>query len=209
MVADPVLQWALTIAFGATGLYAALRIAMTRAPLILIGQLLHLLMSAGMVAMCWPWWAALPAMPQTVVFGTATVWFAALFALQLARRVRRSAVDGHEAWHQAAHAIMMLAMVWMIVTMGLGGGAAGAAGAVGTTGEADAAGHHHGELPLWAALSGVGLTAGLLVAGAIFAIELLRSLRGRPRWLGHAGDLAAGAVMSFGMAAMCWPMIAS
>jgi len=195
MVSDPALQWLLTIAFSATGLYAAVRVAVDRAPLLVVGHALHLAMSAGMVAMCWPWWAAIPAAPQLAVFGAAGAWFAGLIALQLARRVPRAAVGGHSPWHQAAHAIMMLGMVWMTASMGVGQ-------------EPGDHGHHHGgALALWASLSGVALTAALLVAGVLFLVELAVGLRGRRTWLGHTGDVAAGTVMSFGMAAMCWPMI--
>ncbi|MGD9515342.1 DUF5134 domain-containing protein [Mycolicibacterium sp.] len=195
MVSDPVLQWVLTVAFSATGLYAIVRVGVDRRPLLVVGDALHLLMSVGMVAMCWLWWSAIPATAQIVVFGLATVWFAVLLVLQLARRLPRAALGGHSPWHQAAHAIMMLAMVWMTLSM--------------TTGEtAGDHSHHHGRgLPMWAALSGVALTAALLAAGVIFLVELIVCLRGRTTWLGHTGDVAAGTAMSLGMAAMCWPMI--
>lgn len=194
MVSDPVLQWALTVAFSATGLYAIVRIGVDRKLLLVVGHVLHLAMSAGMVAMCWPWWSEIPAIPQIALFGGAGIWFAVLIVLQLARRVPRTTLGGHGPWHQAAHAIMMFAMVWMTVSMGSGEGSGDHT-------------HHHGGLPMWASLSGVGLTATLLVAGVIFLVELILCLRGPTTWLGHTGDVAAGTVMSLGMAAMCWPMI--
>lgn len=205
MVSDPVLLWVLTVAFSATGLHAIMRIVVDRRPLLVVGDALHLLMSAGMVAMCWPWWTAISALPQIVVFGAAAVWFAVLLVLQLARRLPRAALGGHSAWHQVAHAIMMLAMVWMVVSMSVAGPVMGGMDADMAM---DSGLHHHGGgLPMWAALSGVALTAALLVAGVIFLVELIVCLRGRTTWLGHTGDVAAGTVMSLGMAAMCWPML--
>lgn len=194
MVSDPMLQWVLTIAFSATGLYALMRITVDSKPLMLIGNLLHLAMSVGMVTMCWPWWSVIPAVPQLFLYGAATVWFAVLPVLPVARRDPRGALGEHSPWHHAAHAIMMLAMAWMTVSMNTSHNPSGSS-------------HHLGDLPLWASLSGVALTAALLVVGAVFLVELFMCLKGRTTWLGHSGDVAAGAVMSLGMAAMCWPMI--
>lgn len=194
MVSSPALQWLLTVAFSATMLFSALQLSRTRRPVPLVGDALHLVMSAGMIAMCWPWWGYVPAAPQLILFIFGTTWFLSLLFLQLAQRIQRVAVGGHRAWHQAAHAIMMLAMVWMIVAMPAGSDTADHA-------------HHHDALPLWASLSGVAITASLLVFGIVFLVDVIGSIRNRATWLGHTGEAAAGAVMSLGMAAMCWPMI--
>ena len=205
MVSDPVLQWVLTVAFSATGLSALVRIGIDRRPLVVVGHLLHLAMSAGMVAMCWPWWTTISAVPQLIVFGGAAAWFVVLLVLQLARRIPRAALGGHSPWHQAAHAIMMFAMVWMVVSMSAADAAMAGTGADMAM---DGGAHHHGgSLPLWASLSGVALTAALLVRGVVFLVELIVCLRGRTTWLGHTGDVTTGTVMGLGMAAMCWPMI--
>lgn len=195
MVSDPVLRWVLTVAFSATGLYSLVRITVDRAPLLIVAGLLHAMMSAGMVAMCWPWSTAVPEAPQLALFGAGAVWFVGVLALQLTRRVPRAALGDHGPWHQAAHAIMMLAMVWMSVAAG--------AGALAARDHA----HHYSSLPVWATLVGVAITAALIVSGVVFLVELIVCLRGRRTWLGHTGDTAAGNVMSLGMAAMCWPMI--
>lgn len=195
MVTDPVLQWALTLAFLATASYAGIRILVDRSPLLAVGNVLHLAMSLTMIAMCWPWWSVIPRGPQLVVFAGGLAWFLLILVLQLIGRVSRAAIGGHSAWHQAAHALMMLAMVWMIVVMPAGDSASGHS-------------HHHGSLELWPALSGVALTAALLTSGAVFVVEFLVSSRERLRWIGHTGDVVSGAVMSIGMALMCWPMIA-
>ena len=194
MVSDPVLQWALTLAFTATAVYALLRLIVDRQPLLTVGNALHLAMSAAMVAMCWPWWTVIPSIPQLIVFASGAAWFAALVVLQGGRRVSRAALGGHSAWHQVSHAIMMLAMTWMVIAMPSG-----------STPAEDT--HHHGGLDLWGSLSGVAVTAALLISGVIFLVECVLGLRGRRTWFGHAGDVASGAAMSLGMAAMCWPMI--
>lgn len=194
MLSDPVLQWALTLTFSATAMYATVRLFADRKLLLIVGNVLHLVMSVVMVAMCWPWWSLLPAVPQTLFFSAGAVWFVAIALLQVRRRITRATVGGHSAWHQAAHAVMMLAMVWMILAMPSGT-------------DATTHVHHHGGLEPWAALTGVAITAALAVSGVIFLVEFIRCVRGRTTWLGHTGDVASGAFMSFGMAAMCWPMI--
>ncbi|MFV0535105.1 MAG: DUF5134 domain-containing protein [Cumulibacter sp.] len=194
MLTDPVLQWALTLVFSATAVYAVLQLLRDCKPILFVGNALHLVMSVVMVAMCWPWWTVLPALPQTLLFSAGAVWFGAIALLQTRRRITRAAVGGHSAWHQVAHAVMMLAMVWMLLAMPSGADAATHA-------------HHHGGLEPWAALTGVAITAALATSGVIFLVEFIRCVRGRTTWLGHTGDVASGALMSFGMAAMCWPMI--
>jgi len=194
MLSDPVLQWALTLTFSATAMYATVRLFADRKLLLIVGNALHLVMSVVMVAMCWPWWSLLPQVPQTLFFSAGVVWFGAIAILQARRRITRSAAGGHSAWHQVAHAAMMLAMVWMILAMPSGT-------------DATTHAHHHGGLEPWAALTGVAITAALAISGVIFLVELIRCLRGRTTWLGHTGDVASGTLMSFGMAAMCWPMI--
>lgn len=194
MLSDPVLQWVLTLTFSATAAYSALRLVNDRKPLLVVGDSLHLVMSLAMIAMCWPWWAVIPTLPQLLAFIAGTMWFVLVTVLQAQRRITRSSLGGHSAWHQVAHAIMMLAMVWMILAMPSGTDSA-------------AHTHHHGGLGLWEALTGVAITSALATTGVVFLVELIRCLRGRTTWLGHTGDVASGTLMSFGMAAMCWPMI--
>lgn len=195
MVADPVLQWVLTLPFSSTALYSCLRLVRDRKLFLVVGDGLHLVMSLAMIAMCWPWWSVIPALPLLFVFIVGTIWFVLVAALQSQRRIPRASVGGHSAWHQVAHAIMMLAMVWMILAM-----PSGTDSATHT--------HHHGSLDLWAALTGVSITAALGTTGVVFLVELSGCLRGRTTWLDHTGDVASGTLMSLGMAAMCWLMIA-
>ena len=111
MLSDPVLQWTLTLAFSATAAYATLQLFTDRKPLLIAGNALHLVMSLVMIAMCWPWWTVLPPLPQTLFFSAGTAWFGAIVLLQT-RRHHPGCRGGHGAWHQVAHAGMMLAMVW-------------------------------------------------------------------------------------------------
>ena len=193
MLSDSLLQWALTLTFSSTAMYSTVRLLADRKLLLIVGNVLHLVMSLVMVAMCWPWWSLLPAVPQTLFFSAGAVWFVAIAILQVRRRTTRAGVGGHSAWHQVTHAVMMLSMVWMILAMPSGTNATTHA--------------HHGGLEPWAAASGVAITATLVTAGVIFLVELISCLRGRMNWLGHTGDAASGVFISFGMAAMCWPMI--
>lgn len=194
MLSDPVLQWALTLAFSATAAYAAARLILDRKPLLTVAHAVHLAMSLAMIAMCWPWGMAIPALPQFLVFAGGTAWFVAMGALQAQRRVPRAALGGHSAWHQVAHAAMMLAMVWMFLAMPSGS-------------DAGMNAHHHGRLDPGAALTGVAVTASLVISGVIFLVETVRCLRGPTTWRGHTGDVVSGTLMSLGMAAMCWAMI--
>lgn len=86
-----------------------------------IGELGHLLMSLGMLAMTW---GVAGGAWQVVVFGVLAVWFVRRLLLPPA---------GHERYVEAYHAVMAATMVWMVAAMpvlmasGDGGG-----------------GHHHG-----------------------------------------------------------------
>lgn len=196
MVADPVGQWALTLLFTVLAAYLLFRVVVDRVrPLQWVGHLLHAVMAADMVAMAWPWWGDVPTMPQVMFFAIAAGWFAMMLFLQVSRRVLPRRLGGHDPWHQALHVGMMLAMVWMVAVMA-------GADPVGS------GGHDH-MMSTTAALTGVVTAATLIVAGSILVAEFLTCVRGgRRTWWGHTGDLASGSLMSLGMAAMCWFMLA-
>lgn len=198
MVADPIMRWAFTLVFLSLAGYSAYRIPHDRArPAQAVGHALHIAMAVDMAAMAWPWWGMVPAVPQIVFFTTAAAWFGVLLMLQLARTVPRWAMGGHGPGHQLAHVVMMLAMVWMVAVMTPAGQ------------NSSDSGHGHSALTGWAALSGVTATAALLVAGVILLVEFLECIRGiRRTRREHTGSVASGAVMSLGMSAMCWLMLA-
>ncbi len=182
-------QWAITLTFAALGALSLVwLVSDRRRPLLIVSNLLHLAMAVTMVAMAW----APPGSGWTVVllavFGLGTVWFGVLAGLRATRRVKRRAVGEHGVWQLIGHAVMMLAMVWMLAVM--------------------ASDHHHDGLSTGPALSGVAATAALLVTGVLLAVafaDCVATSRGLRR---HAGDLVGGAVMSLGMAAACWTMLA-
>lgn len=198
MHGDPVTQWAFTLVFGALGIVSLVWLASDRRrPLQVVGNLLHLLMAVAMVWMAWSVPSTGAIVTQLVVFAAGTVWFAVMAVLRATGRVRRRAVGDHGPWQLLGHAVMMAAMVWMIAAMG-------ASGAEHTNG---GHGHHHAEVSVFPVLLGVAATAALVVTGVLLVVELVdcvRSSRGLRR---HTGDLAGGAAMSLGMAAMCWAVL--
>lgn len=197
MVDDPALQWILTVLFAATAVVSALAALRRPRGLATVGHVLHLLMSLVMIAMCWPWWFALPHTPQLVVFVLATAWYLGL-VVALLLPVSHAAVhargEAHGVWHQVMHAVMMGAMVWMLVAMGGGAMAGGGDG------------HHHHSLSTALALSGIAFVAGLVVSVVVMSVDLALD-RGRRRGDHHRVETTSAAAMCAGMAAMCWPMI--
>ncbi|MGO2684826.1 MAG: DUF5134 domain-containing protein, partial [Microbacterium sp.] len=206
---DPALQWTFTVVFAALAVHSAYRIVVDRTrPAQALGHGLHVLMAADMAAMPWPWWTVIPGSWQIVLFSIATAWFLVLLVLQVRRTIPRRVLGGHGPWHQAGHAVMMLAMVWMVAAMNPVGEAASASGH--DPGAAPSAAHTHAAVSGWDAATGIAVTAALLVAGVVLLVEFVDCVRGPARtWRGHTGDVASGAVMSFGMAAMSWLMLAA
>lgn len=199
MTADPVAQWGFTVVFAALAAYSIFRIVVElRQPLLIVGHSLHVLMAVAMAVMAWPMWTALPVTPQLVLFGGATIWFLLLCLFQARTTIPQRAVGEHGPWHQAGHAVVMSAMVWMVAAMRPPG-----------DGGSPETGHAHALLAAGTVLTGIASMAALLVTGAILLVESIECLRRRPRtWSRHFGDVAPGAVMSFAMAAMCWLMLA-
>lgn len=197
MLTEPLGQWSFTGVFGLLSLFAAWRAVVDRRRVLpLVGHVLHLVMAVAMVAMAWPWGSAMPVAPQVVVFGAAVVWFTGVGVAQVAGRLPRRMVGGHAPWHQFAHAVMMAAMVWMLVVMAAVPSAADG-------------GHGHASMGTAAVLTGVGATAGLVVATVVLAVDAAQ--RGPHQLAGRGGtrvEAIAGAWMSGAMASMCWVMIA-
>lgn len=197
MHADPVIQWAFTVVFVVLGVVSLLWLAGDRRrPLAAVGDLLHLAMAAAMVWMVWEAPRRGAVAMQLAVFAAGTIWFCVLAWLRATGRVRRRAVGDHGPWQLAGHAVMMAAMVWMLVAMG-------------TAQDTETAGTGHADHHLEAAttLFGIAATAALVVTGVLLMVELAECLGSSRRPRRHAGDLAGGAAMSLGMAAMCWTML--
>jgi hypothetical protein len=223
---DPAVQWIMTVLFAALGAHSVWRLVASRQAFAVTGYLCHLGMNLAMVAMVWPWWVRLPALPQLAFFVLAAVFFAAAAgwhqadALSGGPRAAGPTAGSPRACHhenpgtQAVHAVMMLAMVWAVAVMHPGLTASRTL----ETGHGAVRAHHtdhaaahaaaHAQLGGLSTVSGAVLLAALVAGGAVFAIGLLRHLRRGGSVRGHAGsDLLASSAMSFGMAAMCWLML--
>ncbi|WP_020498173.1 DUF5134 domain-containing protein [Sciscionella marina] len=214
MIESMLLRILLTILFAGTGLWC-LHAAVRRFPRVRpsvadrVSWIAHVLMSAGMIAMAWPWGMSLPMNPQLALFALVALWF-----LGLAVRGHRPCV-GHGNLRRLPHvhhAVMMGAMVWMIASMPMAMGGGGSSG-----------GHHHMampgmpgmDMPATPSLPVVFVVANL-VLGAYFLVTSLG-------WIASAVDharvadtglnrFAAGestchAAMSIGMGAMLLAML--
>lgn len=192
---EPLARWAFTVVFGVLACYMVGRlVAEIRKPLQAVMHLLHLVMAVVMVAMAWPWWGYVPALPQVVFFVAATIWFGVLAVLLASRRVSHYDTGCHGPLHQVSHAASMLAMVWMVVVMA-------------PTGDAPVAHHSHAALGAGSVLVGTAVTAAMAVSAVALLVEAFDAMRrSRPAPPGPV-DSVAGAVMTAGMAAMCWMML--
>lgn len=218
------MQWIVTVLFAALGAHSLWRVVTSRQAFAVTGYLCHLGMNLVMVAMVWPWWVRLPAPPQLAFFVLGAVFFAAAAGWHQADALSRGPTGGgptaggprachHESpGTQAVHAVMMLAMVWAVVVMHPGLTASRTLATAHGAGRAHHTDHAmaHAELGSWSTVSGALLLAALAVGGTVFLAGLLRHLRGGGSVRGGAAsDLLASSAMSFGMAAMCWLMLAS
>jgi hypothetical protein len=190
-----------TIVFSALGVWFAGRVVTGRDVPDRVSNLLHLLMSGAMVAM--PWSFALPALPQVVVFSAGAFWYAGVALFRPATDARLGL--GHGAHGRAAglwyHAGMMLAMVWMAVSMI----PATATAAAHTDGVEGMPGMTHGALGAamtgdvpWALAVSIALGAGFAGAAVWLATLLIREAAGRAHRL-EIADLTASTVMAAGM----------
>lgn len=204
MVENPLAQWAFTISFALLAVHSLLQLIHARGHLPrTVGHGLHVLMAADMTAMPWAWWSALPGMPQVLLFAGASAWYLAFAVQQIRGSKPASELVDRIPWQPFWHALMMLAMVWMVAAMRPEEGA-------GTTSARASGGHAHATLSAGSAALGSALTAALTVAGVIVLIDLLDCLRDRGAgWWAGSISLASGVVMSLGMAAMCWLMLAT
>lgn len=192
---EPLAQWAFTAVFGVLAVYLVGRLVTEwRKPLQVVMHLFHLVMSVVMVAMVWPWWGYVPAWMQVALFAAGAVWFAVLAGLLATKRISHFATGCHGPLYQVSHAASMLAMVWMVVVMA-------------PTGDAPITTHHHAELGAGAVLGGTAATAAMLVSAVALLVETFDAMRRPASAPPGPVDTASGAVMSAGMAAMCWMML--
>ena len=154
MVEELLLRWVLTVGFAGTGCWFLVRGLRRAGVADRISSLAHVVMSAGMIAMAWPWGMSLPVPAQVVAFGAAALWF----CVMLLDLTPAECCEGRSA--HAHHALMMGAMVWMLVTMpDMPSGSGGGGGH-----------HHHGNAASGALAPG---TAEPGPSGLVFAVGLL------------------------------------
>ncbi|GLZ54553.1 DUF5134 domain-containing protein [Actinomycetospora sp. NBRC 106378] len=167
-----------TAIFLVTGGYALVRIAQLLVTRdrdgSRVGELAHLLMSLGMLAMTW---GVTGGVLEVVAFGVLTVWF-----------VRRLLLPaGHERHVEAYHAAMSATMVWMLAAMP----------ALMASGD-DAGSHHHGgsAMPFPTGAVTFVLVVVSLAAAAFWLVRIVRPVPGEgcaPAVLADAGSVAVAA----------------
>ena len=184
MIESALLRWILTALFALTAIWFMRRAvrAGAGAPE-RISAMAHVLMSALMVPMAWPWGMTIPAFPQIVLLSLAGLWFLGLAVKKSWPRVE---AEPGGRWASLHHAAMMVAMVWMLATMpelmaatshdpGSGGHHAVGAGASATM----VAGTMPAELPVW-------ITIVTVVLGGYLILSSMS-------WLAAAVDRGRGA----------------
>lgn len=178
MISSVPLAWTLTTLFVLTGCYALTRwstAVSARWPAARrTAELAHVVMSAAMVVMTWTWYGSTGLWVQVALF---TV-FGAFFGVAAVRGIHCGS-PGRVAG--AAHALMAVAMVWMLAAMPVimplavpasGGGGhgrhAGHGGAHSASGAGDAM---HAGQAAWAVAVTVALCVALLVAAGFWAVR--------------------------------------
>ncbi len=184
MVQPLLLAWLLTIVFAATGVWFSVRCVQPGGVPGVADRgcdLAHAVMSAGMIAMVWPWGMNVPSRPQLVVFALATIWFVVLMVG--GTRWAHNA-HGNGRIPRLHHALMMAAMVWMLgmmpKSMPAGGGSSGHGA------------HHHGSASTTSDHAGsAGMSGTMLVISIVLGVFFLLASLG---WISAAVDAGRAAL---------------
>ena len=196
MITEPALRWIVTVAFAATGVFCLYRCLRHGSGTHRVGDVLHVLMCAGMIAMAWPAGMTFARVPQVLLFSAAAVWFTGVLVL--------GSAGAHGRLSLGQHALMMGGMAWMVLVM-----PAAMAGMTMTPAASGEHAAHGGAAMQMGASSSPGVAAVAVVLAVVFLVAgtawLARALDSgrteRGLRLGTAGH-AADAVMSLGMALM-------
>ena len=193
------LRWILTALFAAAGAFCLYRCSRQGSVASRIGDVLHAAMCAAMVAMVWPATMGVAGVGQVVLFGFAAAWFAV------------ATVRGaHESrWHLGYHAVMMLAMVWMVFAMPramVGSGAATTMDMPGMEGMAMALPSAGGGVPLDVVIVALTLAIAFCLAGTVFLARLVDAARAAPPSVRTAG-WGADALMGLGTSVLLLAML--
>lgn len=171
MVTNAALQLILSVIFGVSGIYFVVRLFIGVGSVDRIINLAHVLMSATMFAMVWPWGAHVPLAPQFIVFSVAAVWFVYLAVFR--PNVPFGAISAHHRRPLLLgyHAIMMASMVWMAAQMSLTPMSKSMASmSMGTPSHAMTA-------PSWALAISFVFAAFFALATVVFIVEAIREKR--------------------------------
>ncbi|MEU5262234.1 DUF5134 domain-containing protein [Amycolatopsis sp. NPDC021455] len=192
------LRWILTAVFVAAGAFCLYRCVRRGSMASRVGDVLHTAMCVAMVAMVWPATMGVAGLPQVVLFGFAAAWFA-VAAVRGAQESR---------WHPVYHAVMMLAMVWMVFAMPramVGSGAATTMDMPGMEGMAMALPSAGGGVPGDVVIVALTLAAGFCAAGTAFLARVIDTARVAPsvRTAGWGAD----ALMGLGTSVMLLAML--
>lgn len=178
MITEAGPRWLVTIAFAGVALFCLYRCLRGGPVGGRVGDVLHVLMCAGMIAMAWPAATNFAHVPQLLLFALAAVWFVGMTVFGV------SCHEAHNRFALGHHALMMGGMAWMLLVM-----PTAMAGMTMST-------------PKQVAIVGVVLAVVFLVAGVGRLAHAVDTGRARPaRWMPTAGQAADG-VMSLGMALM-------
>ncbi|KHL04208.1 DUF5134 domain-containing protein [Sinomonas humi] len=120
MTGNIVLQWLVTVLAAAVVAFYVPDLSQRHGPRTRLNAVLHLVMAAGMTAMVWPFGMAIPALVGALVFAGA----AAVYGYQILVPEPHRSSSGLESHHHRGvllwyHLLMMVAMAWMYVAMGL------------------------------------------------------------------------------------------
>lgn len=179
MIVGPAyLRWWFAAVFALPGLFFLIRCALRGTLVERIGDGLHVLMCAGMIAMVVPGSPGIPVVGQVVVFSAGTLWFTGLIFVG----------HGNRNWHRECgahvhHAIMMAGMVWMTTIMAMVG--------------------HGNAVPSVLAVVAAGLAVLFLVSGGAAMVLSSRATPAQAVPLPVVADV----IMSVGMATMTVTMI--
>ena len=188
LIENEFLRWGLTALLLAASLYAAFRASRKSPPATRVGFGLQAAMLGAMVLMLAPG-SPWPVLPQIFFFGLAAWWFV---LRAVSQRPLPVAGQGHGRRAGATgvgsllyNALTMAAMAYMLAAMDVRGAHGALAGPAGAGAPGQAA-HHGGaaaglplpgSLPGWSSESALVLAGAFGVAGALWAVLLLRRLR--------------------------------
>lgn len=199
MITELGLRWIVTAVFVVIGGFCVYRCVRHGPAAHRVADVLHVLMSAGMVAMAWPAGMTFARVPQLLLFTAAAAWFVGMLVLG---RADRGEHRTHSRGSLGHHALMMAGMAWMVLAMPstMPGMTMPATGEhAGHTGGATTMA---GNSPPHVVFIAVVLAVVFLGAGIAWLARAIDAGRGEGTLRLRTVGLAVDGVMSLGMALM-------